>query len=95
MAIHHTPKYPATVSDYGDCAFEHPDGKYNPYTVQSGCLRIRASDDPNSRSLRYNSHRVAVIAWRTTSEDEARTQRAGRLLRKIEIAGEHAADAGC
>ena len=26
-------------SDYGDCAFEYTDGKYNPYTVQSGFLR--------------------------------------------------------
>ena len=34
-------------SDYGDCAFEHTDGKYNPYTVQSGFLRIRATYDPN------------------------------------------------
>jgi len=33
-------------SDYGDCAFEHTDGKYNPYTVQSGFLRIRATYDP-------------------------------------------------
>ena len=34
-------------SDYGDCAFEHTDGKYNPYTMQSGFLRIRATYDPN------------------------------------------------